>query len=237
MALSILISEPDIKWADEMKSTLEKHSFAADVAQNGKDCQLLVYKNKYMAVVLDLDTQNNTGLEVLRYLRLNAPSVKVILTLQNKTRLTALELTKEDLRKLGASDILIKPYTQDILLKSIEGVNQFESWKEIKKAGPQKEEETVDIHDNEFTRIKLEDFYSGNSTVFDCYIRLSKNKYVRILHKGDFFEKSRIKKYVVEKEITHLYFKTKERSAYINFINEVLGKMVQTPQVDAEKKS
>ncbi len=236
MALPVLISEPDDNWANKIKSFLEENSYLSDLVLTGKDCQLRVYKNKYLAVILDLDTTNHSGLEVLKYLRLNSPSIKVVLTLKNNKRLEKLGLSKDDLRKLGASDILIKPYSLEMLLESVEGVNQFESWKEIKVSGPQKEEEMIDADDSEFTRIKIEDFYSGNTTIFDCYVRLARNKYVKILHKGDFFEESRIEKYAYVKEITHLYFKTRERAVYINFINEMLEKMLKKQKAPIEKK-
>jgi len=236
MAYSILISEPDDRWAEEIKSFLESKSYIAEKSVNGKDCQLKVYKNKYLAVILDIDTANNSGFEVLKYLRLNAPSVNVILTFKNKKRLQDLEITKDDLKKLGASDILIKPYALDALLESIEGASQFESWKEVKSNGPQKAEESIEADDSDFTRIKIQDFYSANATIFDCYIRIARNKYLKILHKGDFFEQSRIKKYSEEKEISHLYFKTKERAVYINFINEVLEKMVSSQTETTQKK-
>jgi DNA-binding response OmpR family regulator len=236
MPLSILISEPDENWANEMKLFLQSHSFECDKSIDGKNCQLKVYKQKYLAVVLDLETQNNSAFEVLKYLRLNAPSIKVVLTIKNKARLEEIELNKDDLRKIGASDILIKPFSLEMLLESIEGANQFESWKDIKSTGPQKEEEEIEASDDEFTRIKVRDFYSGNTNIFDCYIRLSENKYVKILHKGDFFEESRVKKYALDKDVSHLYFKTKERAIYINFINSLLEKMVNIPSADTRTK-
>jgi putative nucleotidyltransferase with HDIG domain len=236
MSLSVLISEPDDNWSNEIKSFLDDHSYACDESVNGKECQLKVYKKKYLAVVLDLETQHHSAFEVLKYLRLNAPSIKVILTIVGKKRLKELELEKDDLRKLGASDILIKPYSLEMLLESIEGANQFESWKDVKSTGPQGSEEEVQANDDEFTRIKVSDFYSGNSNIFDCYIRLSDNKYIKILHKGEFFEESRLNKYAVDLEITHLYFKTKERAMYINFINTVLSKMVNAPSGNSQAK-
>jgi len=236
VSLSILVSESEEKWSKEITISLENRSYSVEHAHNGKDCQLKIYKNKYLAVVLDLDTRNHSGLEVLRYLRLNAPSVKVILSIQNQKKLKDLELSREELRKLGASDILIKPYSLDMLLQSVEGANQLEAWKDIKGSGPQKEEETIEADDNDFTRIKIEDFYSGNATIFDCYVKLSKNKYVKILHKGDFFDEKRIEKYKEEHTVSHLYFKTKERAIYINFINSVLEKMLTSRKDPIEKK-
>ncbi len=236
MSLSVLISEPDSSWAIELKEYLTKNSFEVDIVYTGKDCQLKVYRNKFLAVIIDIETKNHSALEVLKYLRLNAPSVKVILTVTNRKKLEELELSKDELRKIGASDILIKPYSLESLLESIEGANQFEAWKEVKASGTQRDEEEIEADDDDFTRIKIENFFSGNTTIFDHYIRLARNKYVKILHKGDFFEKSRLKKYAKEKEVTHLYFRTKERAAYVNFINQLMEKMNKSKVNNLEKK-
>lgn len=201
MSLSILISEPDREWESQIKTFLEQKSYKVDSAINGKDCQLKIYKNKYIVAVLDVETKDHSGFEVLKYIRLTAPSVKVILTVKSKKLLEELGIDEEGIKKLGASDVLVKPFALDALLKSIEGANQLESWKDIKASASQREEEVVDARDADFTRIKIEDFYSGNTTIFDCYIRLSENNYVKILHKGHFFEESRIEKYSENKEV------------------------------------
>ena len=101
MALSVLICEPQEVWAEEMKSFLVTNGFNTDCVHSGRDCQLNVYKNKYLAVILDLDTKNHSALEVLKYLRLNSPSIKVILTVQSKKRLEETGLNSEELTKLG----------------------------------------------------------------------------------------------------------------------------------------
>lgn len=237
MSQSILLSDPDKDWMKKTKDFLDRHQYDVDISHSGKDCQLNIYKNKYIGIILDIDVKNHSGLEVLKYIRFKAPYVKVILTISNRKRLEELGLTKDELRKLGASDILVKPYSLDALKKSLEGENQFEAWKNVKASIKQHDEEPVSgAHDAEFTRIKIGDFFSGNTTIFDYYVRLGKDKYVKILHKGDFFESARLKKYETEKKVEHLYFKTKERSMYINFINKILGKIAVSSKVSTEKK-
>lgn len=236
MSLSVLISEPEFVLADEMRAFLEAKSFQVDIALNGKACQLSLYKKKYLAVILDIETQNHSSFEVLKYVRLNAPSVKIILTVKNKKVIELLDLSEKDLRKLGASDIFYKPYSFDLILNSIEGANHFESWKSVKNSGVQRNEEEISLDDDDFTKIKISDFYSGNTIIFDCYVRLAKNKYIKILHQGDFFEESRIQKYIDDQKISFLYFMTKDRSSYINFINSILEKMIVSSKEKTEKK-
>ncbi len=234
MALSILISDTDTAWSDEMQKFLESKDYEIDRANSGKNCQLKVYKQKFMAIILDVDTKAHSGFEVLKYIRLNAPLVNVILTFADRKRFKELELSKDELRKLGAADILIRPFTMEMLLQSLEGASQLESWKDIRKSSDEThDEEEVVVSDDEFTKIKVRDFYSGNTNIFDYYIRISQNKYVKIFHKGDVYEPQRLKKYA---EATHLFFKTKDRAAYINFVNDVLGRLSAAPQVSLKRK-
>ncbi|MCY4644422.1 MAG: response regulator [Bacteriovoracales bacterium] len=235
MALSILICEPDYELAQGLQSFLEEKSFVVETAADGKDCQLKMYKGKFFAVVLDIETQNHSGLQVLRYLRLSAPSVKVILT-ATEEKLKEFDLSNSDLAKLGTSDILIKPYKFEELKESIEGEHHFLPNTATKESSDESMEEEVNGDDDDFTHVKVEDFYSGNTTIFDCYIRLAPGKYMKIAQKGEFFERSRIDKIVEEKGIESFYFKTEDRGNYINFINRVLKKVISsTKGKDHEK--
>lgn len=234
--MRVLVSDQDNDWSNKILKFLTEKSFEIAICSNGKECQLNIYKQEYDALLLDIDTQNHSGLEVLRYMRLNYPRIKVILTFKDKERFTEIGFSREDLRKLGAGDILVRPCTLEALLKSIEGENQFESWKKVIDTGQVQEAQEVTAVDEEFTRIKMETFYSGNTTIFDHYIRIGTNKYVKILHKGDFFDESRLKEYSQDKKIEFLYFKTKDRSTYVNFINQVLEKMISTNKESSTQK-
>ena len=174
MPLSVLISDPDEDWAEKVLSFLKERSLFVEKASDGKDCQLKMYRGKFFAIVLDIETQNHSSIEVLRYIRLSAPAVKVILTAQS-SKLKKIGLGSSDLKRLGASDILIKPYSMETLRESIEGVNHFEEPGDTSPETQQTEQE-IAVDDSEFTHVKVEDFYSGNTTIFDCYIRAEKNK-------------------------------------------------------------
>lgn len=236
MSLNVLLTGPNEAWIAETKKFLESKFFACETADTGKECQLKIYKGKYYCLVLDLDTEHHSGLEVLSYVRLNAPQIKVMLIIENKERFDSLDLSKDELRALGAGDILIKPFSAEKLIKSIEGENQFEAWKNVKSSGDSKVEEEVNANDDEFTGIKISEFCGGNTTIFDHYLRLGQNKYLKILHKGDFFEAKRLDKYVEDKKVTHLYFKTKDRGIYVNFINGLMSKVALSKAIPTERK-
>lgn len=236
MAIKILIADPDDAWNKEVGDILLSKNYQVSIAKNGKDSQLQIYQDKPFAVVFDLDIKDHSGLELLRYLNLNAQSIKTILTVRSKKRFDELGLGRGDLRKLGVDDILIKPFPSEKILKSIEGSKQFSEWQNIKTNESVQEAQEVRAPDQDFTKIKIENFNFGRTTIFDYYIRIADNKYIKVLHKGDFFEQSRIDKYIEDHKVTHLYFKTDERTKYINFVNQILANLIDSKAVDTKTK-
>jgi len=146
-------------------------------------------------------------------------------------------LGKDDLYKLGASDLLKKPYSIDMLLKLIERTGQYESWKSIpsKEGTNSNDEQALTLADSEFTHVAMNTFYNGNTTIFDLFVRLAPNKYVKLLERGDFFESQRVLKYQ-ENGMEFLYFKTKDRLSYINYVNNLLEKMNKIQNVSTEAR-
>lgn len=235
MSLAILISDPELQWAEKLKKYFFEKAFTVDSASNGKDSQLLIYKNKYQIVILDMDVVNHSSLELLRYIKLNAPEIKVILTMNNLLKIKQMEITENDLKRLGASEVLVKPLTPEKIFKTIEGEYRINSWEDIKSSDEEKAAEEVKAKDDEFTRIKFENFFSGSTTIYDHYIRLGKNSFVKILHQGESFDSSRLKKYSAT-NLEYLYFKTSDRAVYINFTHKLLSKVIGDNTTSIEKK-
>lgn len=228
--MRVLISDPDITSSDRAKVLFEKHGIKSDITTSGKECQLEIYRGGVDCLILDLDTSNYPGLMVMKYMRLNHPNVRVVMTIKSKNRLKDLGLDSIDLKKLGASTVLVKPISEDLLVKSVKG-EQYDAWKQIKINDLPAEDEKVTLaKDEEFTRVKIEYCQSGNVTIFDHYIRLGKGRFVKVLRQGDSFDNARIEKYVNEGKVEFLYFKTKDRTTYINFMNDLLKKMVLNTQ-------
>lgn len=235
--MDILISNSEVSDANYFKSLLATNSYKADITINGKACQEALYKIKYDVLILDLDTRDHTGLEVLRYAKCTRPGLRVVLTVKNDKRLVDIGISTNQLLKIGIKDVLVKPYNDDHVVKTIQGVGSLESWKfqEI-KAGKKNVEVPYDSYDSEFTKVKINEFSSHNVNIFDFYIRLSENKYVKIMHKGDYFDSERWLFYKDIKKVEYIYFKNTDRAIYVNFLNTYLNKMLIDPEVDSSKK-
>ncbi len=235
MSLSILIVEPEENRTKELTSFFEGKPYAIQTAANGRDAQLLAFKTKFQIAIIDLEVQNHSSFELLRYLKINTPSTKIILTVKSPKRLQEFDITESDLRRFGVSEFFYRPLVLAKLLKCIEADSQFESWKDIKASTDEKTAEEVRAQDQEFTRIKFSGFFSGSTTIYDHYIRLGKNQYVKILHQGETFESSRLRQYK-DANLDYIYFKTSDRLTYINFISEKLQKILGTQSGSIEKK-
>lgn len=230
--MKVLISDPDEKCTNRLKTLFSKNSIESGVSTSGKDCQLEIYRGGIDCLILDLDTTNFSGIMVLKYMRLNHPGIRLVLTIESKKRMETIGITQEHLRKLGVATVLMKPYSDDVILKNVQG-EKYDSWKQIKlNENPSPEDESIlNAKDEEFTRVKIETCQGGNITIFDHFIRLGKGRYVKVLKKGDSFDVSRIQKYIADGKVEHLYFKTKERTTYINFMNDLSKKMVDSNKI------
>jgi putative nucleotidyltransferase with HDIG domain len=234
----ILISDPDQKWSAILIEAIKANKLVGEVCNNGKECQLSVYKKNPKAVVLDIETHSHGAFEVLKYLKLNYPLIRIILTFPNNKKFKELELSDKELKAMGIAEYFIKPYTTEKLIKGL-ATNHLEAWKDItstdRPTNPIEEKE-VSIRDDEFTRIKLDSFLTGNTSIFDCYVRLSQNKYVKVLYKGDSFNEEQLKRYSTTGKSEYLYFKTKDRAQYINYMNKILEKSISLSKGNALDK-
>jgi len=104
--MRVLIAEDDKPVASFVQKGLEAEQYAVDVAQDGDEAQLMVSQIEYDLAVLDLTLPRADGLDVLKYIRENKPTLPVlILTGRNRVedRVRGLDL--------GADDYLTKPFS------------------------------------------------------------------------------------------------------------------------------
>jgi response regulator RpfG family c-di-GMP phosphodiesterase len=235
MALKVLISDDDYKFNKTIAETLSEGKFEIYSAVNGKFAQIQLYLYKFFVIILNFYTKNHSGIEVLKYARLTSPSLRIILVFNSQKRFNDVEMSRSELLKLGATDILIKPCDPKLFLNAIENLQQFDFFKPNESKEVRAEEE-VSANDSEFTFILKQDFMSASSVTFDTYVRLGANKYIKILHRGDYFDHQRLKVYADNDKVEHFYFKTKDRAVYVSFLNTVLEKALANEKIGTDVK-
>lgn len=226
----VLLAASDIDWGKELQSVLKNAGHDCHLFRDGKECQLALYKEKYSLVILDPDIRNHSGVEVLKYLKLKHPGLRVALLFTDRTRSAEYEALRENHARLGISKTFTRPLRPEVFLEYLDELNPARGWKRLTSPSAPVPEEPVKLADRECTRVELAGFLNGDFAIFDLYIRLRENHYVKIVRRGENIEAVRIQKYLSE-GVTHLYFLTRDRKSYINYMNTILATQIEKAPV------
>jgi len=107
---------------------------------------------------------------------------------------------------MGADDFLQKPFAPE------------ELFNKINKLIPQKEESPTLSSQDHYCKIPIDDFISEQNPKYDIYIKLSENKFLKVIHKGGKFSEERIIKFK-EKQVEHLYIRQEDFHIFVGFTN------------------
>ena len=115
--MRLLLAEDSPELGPRLKTSLERHGYAVDLAADGVSAELQADTIAYDAVVLDLGLPGRDGLTVLQNWRKRGNRVPVIV-------LTARDEWHEKVRglKAGADDYLSKPFREEELVARIQAV-------------------------------------------------------------------------------------------------------------------
>jgi putative nucleotidyltransferase with HDIG domain len=237
LALKILIADPDESWTEESRAYFSDQLYEVTTAFTGKDCQLKLYQEKYFALILNWSIRNHSAKQVLAFARKNYPQLMVVVLVEDISLLETNDDTVDSLIKQGANAVLLKPYDRQQINEALESGGQGGN---LRVDRPLREgvsaEVEVDGEDSKFSAIKINEFFSGKAVLFDVFIRLRANRYVKILHAGDTFSSERIKKYRDEKGVEYLYFNNSDRKKFIQFNNLVAQKLISNEKVASQTK-
>ncbi|MBF0206829.1 MAG: HD domain-containing protein [Oligoflexia bacterium] len=232
----ILVSDPNPEYKKIITRIFDANTYTVDFALTGQEVQAFCHKKEYQIIILDLATQDHSAFTVLKYLKSMHPSLKIFFTIPDKKNLSERSLNEKDIMNAGANNIIYKPYNVQSLLSILSkefhpSLNASTSPSESEKVGKE-----LKIKDDLFTKIKIDEFFSGSSCIFDLFARLKKDHYVKMLEKGNYFDSKRITEFIKDKKIDYFYFLTKERNAYIVLMNKIIEKSISMPQIPIENK-
>jgi putative nucleotidyltransferase with HDIG domain len=237
LALKILLVDPDETWLSSAKKFLIAQMYEVSVVSNGRDAQLALYNEKFFAVIMNYDIQNHSCTQVLKFIKSNYTSQRVIVIVDNKELVDNGVVTEEKLQKLGVAEMAVKPFDLPFLKDLLEGHQSLgDLMAGVNKKEGASEEQEVTATDENFSRIKIDEFYSSQAVLFDIYIKLKENKYLKILHAGDTFSKERIDKYKNEKKLDSLYFHNSDRRKFIQYNNHLAKKLIENRSVPIYNK-
>lgn len=223
-----LIISPNLEWSTKAQKSLLGQGFVCDIAHNGKDGQLKAYQTNYEFFFLDLEVKNNSGIEVVKYLRSAKPHAHVFITISSPAVLDELLLSEKNLLKMGVKKVLFEaPF--DSLSEHIKSLGRIKTWESVQEVkNVQKDNSETDIGDAEFSRIKISELYSNSVAIFDYFLRLRSNRYIKIIHKGERPSLTQLQNYQ-NNGVEYIYFKTKDREAFISYQNHLAKEAIKKP--------
>lgn len=237
MALKLLIIDPDEAWLGQAQKYFTDSLYDVTIVINGREAQVAMYNAKFFAVIINYATENHSCTQVLKFIKTNYTNMQIIVLLNDRSFIDNGEVTEEKLKKLGATELAIKPFEIGYIKELLEGHQSLSDMmlSVNKKEGVSAEAE-VAMGDDSFTSIKIDEFYSSSAVLFNVYIKLSDNKYLKILHTGDTFSKERLDKYKNDKKVENLYFHNNDRRKFIHYNNFLAKKLIDNKNVPVVNK-
>ncbi len=233
-AQKVLLATGDTDWGLETRVKLSSFGFDCQLVKEGKECQLTIYKEKFSTVLLDPDIKNHSGMEVLKFLKLNHPSVRVILVFPDKKRSDDYQELQNNLSRIGVIKSFIRPFNLKSMVDYLNELTPSQSWKNSRSLDVKvSDEKDPLVKDKDCTRADVTSFLSGNLAIFDYFIRLKEDHFVKIFKRGENIDTARISKYSKD-GVQYLYFLTRERRNYINYMNEIMKNTIQGPQANTK---
>ncbi|HKW99222.1 MAG TPA: response regulator [Bryobacteraceae bacterium] len=114
---SILLVDDEDEVRGAFHRVLEELGYYIVEAANGRQAENAVSDRFFDLVVLDLSMPDEDGIELIRRFRVHLPQVK-FLAVSGFMRGSFLHIA----RKLGASSVLQKPVSEEVLVKAVCGV-------------------------------------------------------------------------------------------------------------------
>ncbi|MFZ4714096.1 MAG: HD-GYP domain-containing protein [Bacteriovoracaceae bacterium] len=237
MALNILLAAPKKDYLLENSEFLKKSHFHVEHSNNGKDAQIIFAKAKYFAIVVHIELQNYSAQQFLKFVRSRQSAEKIIVIGCTEAIMEEMEIDRDSLFKIGVTEIVDHVPNKEALKNILEGHQNIQDIvSQLPKKDGTSEEQEVNNSDSQFTAVDIQAFVPGKNVIFDVFIRLGKDKYLKILHAGDAFLGERFNKYKDEKKLSHFYININDRSKLVQWNNFVIEKIATSDKVDAAKK-
>jgi DNA-binding response OmpR family regulator len=208
----ILLIEDDPDLRDVVIGVLQKLKYEVLACDSFDDAVNLLLTFRFSLVISDINLGASSGLDVLSWIKQNAPISRVVLMTGY------LEDTDiHDALELGVFGFMAKP------------ISKKEIKKIVKNALSKNSEDR--ISDIDYARIDLEDFLTGKVLNFPVYIRLKDSRFLKIAHSGTEIDSDRLNM-LNEKGIHELWIDKEDLPSYLSLNEKILkAKNTWSPEV------
>ncbi|WP_164215650.1 response regulator transcription factor [Virgibacillus sp. YIM 98842] len=219
----ILVVEDDLELNQLVKDVLEKELLQVDSAYDGKEASLMIEKQTYDLIVLDIMIPEKNGLDLLQEIRREKQTPIIVISAKNEDTDSIIGLG------LGADDYLPKPFNIKVLVARVKALlrrNDYNLGTE-----PFQEEELV--YGDLTLSLRTYKLYSGDKEI---ELTAKEYKLLKLLfsNPGKVFSKSQIFEYAwgeeyindistIQVHIRRIRKKLEEDPSTPNYIQTVWG--------------
>jgi putative nucleotidyltransferase with HDIG domain len=219
--LRILLAEDDERLQEALLGVLKSTGHEVELFSEGRSAQEAIMLKDFDLVISDIrmPLSRVSGIDLLVYIKKHKPLPVILMT--GFSAVSDVEMAD----RKGADGFLSKPFFKEDLIA------------EIRKIFPEEPIAPVALDlDFEYSKLSIEDFLYGRSVQFDVFVRITKEKYVMVAHKGENIPEDRISTYK-NKGLRFLYLRKADFQSYLEF-NLTLSRAVRGNQkVSPEKRA
>lgn len=235
MAKSILIVDPDKDYYDKLAGDPLFKDIPFKHVYSGGEAQKLLKEEKAMfnCCLISPEVQNPSGAAVVRFSLTYQPTLPIFLLETLNTELDA----AIDLNDMGIQGKIAKPFDLRLLKDRLgrildifdaESIMQTVSTED--KVGQELENEESD-----YRPIKAELFVSGSKSLFDIYVMLRKDKFIKIVQGGDVFDVERVIEYL-KKGVKYFYIRKEALESYVTYCDRLTSLVAKNESFETNKK-
>ncbi len=154
--MQVLLVEDDLNWASSVEAMLRKSGHACVVVNMGQPAVELAKTGQFTLIILDIMLPDQDGYQVMKQLK-EARCATPILVQSGLLD----ESGKEDLKTLGAAEVLIKPYGHVTLIETMVNVLTAQHDEDTGPAAEPSAEATLAVPDEVLTLTPLPEAPAG----------------------------------------------------------------------------
>lgn len=233
----ILVADPDIPWYDRFSQDPDGGKVKFIIKDSGSEVQRAIKeeKDKYAAFFVSPEMRNPDGYSIMKAALMYQPSTPIYFIPSLRSELNV-DLNEA---KLPVSGVFAKPFAiKDIVKKMGPALGIFDSNSALeisKRVGKGEVGQELEDTDPNFRPIKAELFISGSNSLFDVYVRLRSNKYIKILQAGDSFDLNRVLDYL-KKGVVNFFIRKEALEAYVTYCDKLTNAIASNKAIDLDKK-
>lgn len=233
MAPQILVISDSLDFVEALKKDETCKSYQISHATSLEDGKnyLADSKTKYNCIFLKPELSGGEGARLISQCHNFQTAVPIYLIIDDLKKLGETITEKE----IGIQGTLKNPDEIIAISKIIEkSMRQFDFQKaiDLNKSIKDPEEQSAD---GVLVGIKAANFLSGSKSFFDVFVKLGRNKFVKILDAGESFEVDRINRYM-ERGLEYLYIKKQAQKFYLDFCDKLTLKIIKSSKVSEAVK-